>query len=287
MRQLLIACVALAAALPAAAQTTKEEMLASPEKTAGVYYAYPAPESTDHYTKAPKGYTPFYISHFGRHGSRYLISDSEYTNPMETLERADKAGALSPLGKDALKRLHEIYAEAAGRNEDLSPLGVRQHRGVAERMFTATIAIPNAKLPTTGTDVHATAFVGNTPSFLLTSNATSDHALNTIKRIPTAIDTKSNTPFPFDQSTIKITPNTKTEMLRIKSNLFFIHLFFHEDTSLISIIGIFKEISGIFCLPLQIWTDAENIWLSSTPFQETAKKTICRKSLRRGLTVTT
>ena len=93
MRQLLIACVALAAALPAAAQTTKEEMLASPEKTAGVYYAYPAPESTDHYTKAPKGYTPFYISHFGRHGSRYLISDSEYTNPMETLERADKAGA--------------------------------------------------------------------------------------------------------------------------------------------------------------------------------------------------
>ena len=38
MRQLLIACVALAAALPAAAQTTKEEMLASPEKTAGVYY---------------------------------------------------------------------------------------------------------------------------------------------------------------------------------------------------------------------------------------------------------
>ena len=104
MRQLLIACVALAAALPAAAQTTKEEMLASPEKTAGVYYAYPAPESTDHYTKAPKGYTPFYISHFGRHGSRYLISDSEYTNPMETLERADKAGALSPLGKDALKR---------------------------------------------------------------------------------------------------------------------------------------------------------------------------------------
>ena len=137
MRQLLIACVALAAALPAAAQTTKEEMLASPEKTAGVYYAYPAPESTDHYTKAPKGYTPFYISHFGRHGSRYLISDSEYTNPMETLERADKAGALSPLGKDALKRLHEIYAEAAGRNEDLSPLGVRQHRGVAKRMFTA------------------------------------------------------------------------------------------------------------------------------------------------------
>ena len=48
MRQLLIDCVALGASLPAEEQTTKEEMLASPEKTAGLYYAYPAPESTDH-----------------------------------------------------------------------------------------------------------------------------------------------------------------------------------------------------------------------------------------------
>ena len=123
--------------LPLAAQTTKEEMLQSPEKTAGVYYAYPAPTSTAHYTKAPKGYTPFYISHFGRHGSRYLISDTDYTAPMQTLERADEAGALSTLGKDALARLRSIYAEAAGRNEDLSPLGVRQHRGIAERMAGA------------------------------------------------------------------------------------------------------------------------------------------------------
>lgn len=137
MRRIIIACMAIAAAMPMAAQTTKEEMAATLEKTAGVYYAYPAPTSTDHYTKAPKGYTPFYISHFGRHGSRYLINDSEYTAPMQALERADKAGALSSLGKDALQRLRNIYTEAAGRNEDLSPLGVRQHRGVAERMYGA------------------------------------------------------------------------------------------------------------------------------------------------------
>lgn len=137
MKRLTLACLLFAAVLPLSAQTTKEEMLASPEKTAGVYYAYPAPASTAHYTKAPKGYTPFYISHFGRHGSRYLISDSEYTAPIDILEKADKAGALSPLGKDALQRLRDIYVEAAGRNEDLSPLGVRQHRGIAERMFGA------------------------------------------------------------------------------------------------------------------------------------------------------
>lgn len=133
MRLFITICVAAAALLPCAAQTTKEEMTSDVRKTAGVYYAYPVPDAVQ--TKAPKGYTPFYISHFGRHGSRYLISDSEYTNPIKTLERADKAGALSALGKDVLARLRAVYVEAEGRNEDLSPLGVRQHRGIAERMY--------------------------------------------------------------------------------------------------------------------------------------------------------
>ena len=33
------------------------------------YYAYPTP--TAKYTKAPAGYKPFYLSHYGRHGSRF------------------------------------------------------------------------------------------------------------------------------------------------------------------------------------------------------------------------
>lgn len=59
------------------AQTTKEEVFETIEKTGGVYYAYPEHEIKPE-TPSPKGYKPFYISHFGRHGSRYLVHDRDY-----------------------------------------------------------------------------------------------------------------------------------------------------------------------------------------------------------------
>lgn len=135
-RRISVVSACLLLALGAIAQTTKEEMFETIEKTAGVYYAYPVEEAVE-YTQAPDGYEPFYISHFGRHGSRYLILETDYTNPIREMERAEKAGALSELGKDALSRLRAIYDEAEGRAEDLSPLGARQHRGIAERMTAA------------------------------------------------------------------------------------------------------------------------------------------------------
>ena len=46
------------------------------EKYGGVYYAYQAPKVK--YTPVPKGYKPFYISHYGRHGSRWMPKDSRY-----------------------------------------------------------------------------------------------------------------------------------------------------------------------------------------------------------------
>ena len=64
------------AAFPIASQTTREEMAADPNKTGGVYFAYPSTKADN--TPAPKGYRPFHISHYGRHGSRYLISDNDY-----------------------------------------------------------------------------------------------------------------------------------------------------------------------------------------------------------------
>ena len=54
------------------AQTSREEVMADIDRAGGVYYGYPTPSSAV-YTPAPKGYEPFYISHYGRHGSRYMI----------------------------------------------------------------------------------------------------------------------------------------------------------------------------------------------------------------------
>lgn len=125
----------LSVAAGAFAQTTREEMYATPEKNGGVYYAYPITESAN--TAVPKGYKPFYISHYGRHGSRYLISDNDYTNVMAVFDKAERDGKLTALGKDVKMRLDSVWKEARGRGGELSPLGVRQHHGIAQRMYRA------------------------------------------------------------------------------------------------------------------------------------------------------
>lgn len=119
----------------AAAQTTPAELAAHPERSAGIYHSYdyapadPAP--------VPAGYEPFYISHYGRHGSRYLSSESAYEEPLDLLRRAAAADALTPRGRRLLGEVEAIAADAAGRYGDLSPRGVAEHRAIAERMYAA------------------------------------------------------------------------------------------------------------------------------------------------------
>lgn len=122
-------------ALPLHAQTTKEETLSDLNRTGGVYYAYPVPDKA--LTPAPKGYEPVYVSHFGRHGSRYLISDNDVAWVARLMHQGDEAGALTPYGKEILARLDTLMVETDGRSGDLSPLGVRQHKGIATRMANA------------------------------------------------------------------------------------------------------------------------------------------------------
>lgn len=114
------------------AQTTFEEISADFNKAGGVYLAYPTVETKQ--TPAPKGYKPFYVSHYGRHGSRYLLSDRDYQWIIQLMEKAEIVNGLTPLGHDVLKRLNMVWEEAQGRAGDLTPLGVRQHQGIAERM---------------------------------------------------------------------------------------------------------------------------------------------------------
>ena len=46
-----------------------------------------------------------------------------------------EAGVLTALGEDVRKRMALVWEDAEGHGGDLTPLGVRQHRGIAERMF--------------------------------------------------------------------------------------------------------------------------------------------------------
>ena len=96
------------------------------------YYAYPTP--TAKYTKAPAGYKPFYLSHYGRHGSRFHQPADHYHALYNTLAKADSAGKLTDLGKSLLERAKYLDEYAAPRAGDLTQLGVAQHQGIAKRM---------------------------------------------------------------------------------------------------------------------------------------------------------
>ena len=116
------------------AQTSKKEITNDIYRTGSNYFAYPGPKQQK-LTKAPAGYEPFYISHYGRHGSRYMSNNEYYVTAINKLDSAKQFGILSPLGEDVLAKLRIGYADAWHRDGDLSKLGARQHHEIARRMY--------------------------------------------------------------------------------------------------------------------------------------------------------
>lgn len=114
-------------------KTPHEEILADVTLSAGGNVPYSAPSVKQ--TKAPRGYEVCYISHFGRHGSRYESGDDCYKPMLDLLEDADSCRALTPSGKDLLEDMKLVWEDAYGKPWSLAPLGVEQHRGIAERMY--------------------------------------------------------------------------------------------------------------------------------------------------------
>ena len=88
-------------------------------------------------TPAPRGYHPFYISHYGRHGSRSdWAGNYTYKVVMDILADAKANGvALTPAGDSLLRESAIIYQKYDGMDGRLTPRGVREHRMLAERMY--------------------------------------------------------------------------------------------------------------------------------------------------------
>ena len=116
------------------AQSPREEFKENIFKSGSNYYAYPGPKQQK-LTPAPKGYEPYYISHYGRHGSRYLIGKNDYDRAFRVLSRADSVGKLTTYGQDVLRRVTLLRNEADQRLGELTLLGAEQHRGIARRMY--------------------------------------------------------------------------------------------------------------------------------------------------------
>ena len=134
MRKIILTIAITLAVVGASAQVSRDEIKANIYRSGSNYYAYPGPTQKK-LTKAPKGYKPYYISHYGRHGSRHLINDSDYDKALKPLLRADSLGKLTTLGKDVLRRVTLIRQDAEKRHGELTLLGAEQHQAIGSRMY--------------------------------------------------------------------------------------------------------------------------------------------------------
>ena len=114
--------------------SAKEEIMANRFLAGSNYLDYDRLLPTKALTPTPKGYEPYYMSHYGRHGSRWLISDGNYSRPIATLETAKEMGKLTAKGEEVLETLKAIYKTSTKRLGDLTTVGERQHHGIGKRM---------------------------------------------------------------------------------------------------------------------------------------------------------
>lgn len=134
MKKLFFVIVSIAVCSGLFAQTydAREQVAANYDKAAGVEgpYRFDAPALT----ASPKGYEPFYISHYGRHGSRYSWTDATYNDILEVLEAAKKADAFTALGQQLYDKYMDFYLVPLMNTGDLSELGWEQHTKIAAKV---------------------------------------------------------------------------------------------------------------------------------------------------------
>ena len=133
MRVFFVLFIAIAMTVQGMAQQSLiEEFKKDPSRSASNSVVYPEPPH--HYTAPPKGKKPFYLSHYGRHGSRYLTKKKDYDYLTELFGKAKEEGKLTALGEDVLERVKRIADEAHDQWGDLTQLGIEQQRDIAHRM---------------------------------------------------------------------------------------------------------------------------------------------------------
>ncbi len=160
-KQLLM--MAIACSMAAQAQkaplfeiSAKDEIAANRFLAGSNYLDYDRQLTNKTLTPAPKGYEPFYMSHYGRHGSRWLIWEGDYRLPITTLKSAREAGKLTPLGEETLKKLEAFHPTTEKRLGDLTTVGERQHHGIGRRMaqhFPEIFKTPHVKIDARSTVV--------------------------------------------------------------------------------------------------------------------------------------
>ena len=119
--------------IPSQAQTVRDLIIQKPAYASCNYDTYPD-SIPNNLTPSPKGKKPFYISHYGRHGSRYINSRTGYDTPFKMMAHADSVNELTPTGERVFEEMKLIMADTEGRWGELTSYGKKQHRLIAQRM---------------------------------------------------------------------------------------------------------------------------------------------------------
>lgn len=115
------------------AQTVRDLIIQKPAYASCNYDTYPD-SIPNNLSPSPQGKQPFYISHYGRHGSRYISSRTGYDTPFRMMAHADSVNELTPVGERVLDEMKLIMADTEGRWGELTSYGRKQHREIARRM---------------------------------------------------------------------------------------------------------------------------------------------------------
>lgn len=133
-RSVILSIAALLASLALNAQDAKTLLRENPERISNIHHSYEPPETVVD-TPAPEGYEPFYLSHYGRHGSRYHTSMRAVTRVSTLLDTLGMLGCLTEEGQalrddlDSLARFHE------GQAGCLTTRGGLEHQGISQRLY--------------------------------------------------------------------------------------------------------------------------------------------------------
>ena len=110
-----------------------EQLNANPKKAYGNDCPYPF--ESHQLTKTPAGYTPFYISHYARHGSRYYWTDNLYKELDTLLTTAHNNHQLTEEGEKFYKNFMAAKDELSTGVSELTQLGWEQHQKIARQMY--------------------------------------------------------------------------------------------------------------------------------------------------------
>jgi len=110
-----------------------DELAADPKLAYGNDYPYLYEMGA--LTPAPEGYRPFYISHYGRHGSRYYWADNLYRDIDTLLTTGHELHILTEAGEKFYDNFKAVQPELQVGWGELTEVGWNQHQQIARTMY--------------------------------------------------------------------------------------------------------------------------------------------------------